>query len=340
MFYKYEIKRSNGEDCLYLYISLDYEFSNEFMNNNSLNILSKDYIKTNNIKFNGKKIYYVVNGIVVKRLDLDTNKYVLNDSYNPDNYLINLKLDDGSLCEISLREYLTSLLFSYYDDSIGDEVLKSICILFNTYSYKMMSENNYILENNDFVKYINFKEYSLNYNDYSNIINRINNIINSVSCMYLAYNNELILPFIHFCNIGKTIANSNYPYLSSVRSLWDIASTNFIKVNDFTYEVISQMLNTNINNKSKIIVKNNCVIIDNRSFSINEIKDILGLNSCFIYIIQNKDYIRFITKGVGNSLGLSIYGAINIESNGGDYLNILSYYFPKTNVYKYIKELS
>ena len=203
-----------------------------------------------------------------------------------------------------------------------------------------MSENNYILENNDFVKYINFKEYSLNYNDYSNIINRINNIINSVSCMYLAYNNELILPFIHFCNIGKTIANSNYPYLSSVRSLWDIASTNFIKVNDFTYEVISQMLNTNINNKSKIIVKNNCVIIDNRSFSINEIKDILGLNSCFIYIIQNKDYIRFITKGVGNSLGLSIYGAINIESNGGDYLNILSYYFPKTNVYKYIKELS
>ena len=66
MFYKYEIRRSNGEDCLYLYISLNYEFSNEFTNNNSLSILSKDYIKTNNIRFSGKKIYYVVNGIVVK----------------------------------------------------------------------------------------------------------------------------------------------------------------------------------------------------------------------------------------------------------------------------------
>ena len=100
------------------------------------------------------------------------------------------------------------------------------------------------------------------------------------------------------------------------------------------------MLNTNINNKSIIIVKSNSIIIDNKSFSINEIKDILSLNSCFIYIIQNKDYIRFITKGVGNSLGLSIYGAINIENNGGNYLNILNYYFPKINIYKYIKELS
>ena len=50
MFYKYEIRRSNGEDCLYLYISLNYEFSNEFTNNNSLSILSKDYIKTIYVK--------------------------------------------------------------------------------------------------------------------------------------------------------------------------------------------------------------------------------------------------------------------------------------------------
>ena len=44
MFYKYEIKNINGEDCLYLYLSYDYEFSNEFVNNNNLNILSKNFI--------------------------------------------------------------------------------------------------------------------------------------------------------------------------------------------------------------------------------------------------------------------------------------------------------
>lgn len=340
MFYKYEIKKINGEDCLYLFISMDYEFSNEFTNNSNLSILSRDYIKANNIKFNGKKIYYVINGIVVKKLDLKSNKYVLNDSYSPDNFLINLKLTDNSFCEITLRDYLVSVLFSFYSDNIGDEVLKAICVLFNTYSYKMMIENKYILENSEFVRYINFKEYKLNYNDYNNIIKRINNIINSVSCLYIAYNNEPILPFVHFSNIGKTISNKNYPYLSSVKSLWDLAASNYIRINDFTYEVISQLLNIDINSNTKIVINSNNVIINNKCFSINEIKNILNLNSCFIYIIQNKKYIRFITKGVGNSLGLSIYGSIAIENNGGNYLDILNYYFPKTTIYKYIKELS
>ena len=340
MFYKYEIRKINGEECLYLYISLDYEFSKEFNDNSKLNLLSKNYIRTSNINFKGKKIYYVINGIVVKKLDLNSNKYVLNDSYNPDCFLINLKLDDDSLCEISLRDYLTSILFSYYDESIGDEVLKAICILFNTYSYMMMRDDGYILEKNDFANYINFKEYKLNYSDYTDILKRIDNIINSVSCMYLSYDNSYILPFIHFCNIGRTITNSNYPYLSSVKSYWDMASSNYIKVNDFTYEIISNLLNTDINNKTTISINNNIVSINSKKYSINEIKNILKLNSNYIYIIQNKDYIRFITKGIGNSLGLSIYGSVTIENNGGDYINILNYYFPKAVIYKHIKELS
>lgn len=340
MFYKYEIRKNNGEDCLYLYISLDYEFSNEFTDNNNLSLLSKNYIKTNNINFKGKSVFFVVNGIVVKKLDLNSNKYVLNDSYSPDSFLINLKLDDDSLCEISLRDYLISILLSYYDENIGDEVLKSICILFNTYSYKMMKENNFILENNDFARYINYKEYKLNYNNYTSIVKRINNIINSVSCMYVAYNNNYILPFIHFCNIGKTITNSNYPYLSSVKSYWDLASSNYVRVSDFAYDVISNLLNTSINNKTVIDINDNIIFINNKKYTINEIKSVLNINSNYIYIIQNKNYIRFITKGIGNSLGLSIYGAISIENNGGNYINILNYYFPKIVIYKHIKELS
>ena len=340
MFYKYEIRKNNGEDCLYLYISLDYEFSNEFTDNNNLSLLSKNYIKTNNINFKGKSVFFVVNGIVVKKLDLNSNKYVLNDSYSPDSFLINLKLDDDSLCEISLRDYLISILLSYYDENIGDEVLKSICILFNTYSYKMMKENNFILESNDFARYINYKEYKLNYNNYTSIVKRINNIINSVSCMYVAYNNNYILPFIHFCNIGKTITNSNYPYLSSVKSYWDLASSNYVRVSDFAYDVISNLLNTSINNKTVIDINDNIIFINNKKYTINEIKSVLNINSNYIYIIQNKNYIRFITKGIGNSLGLSIYGAISIENNGGNYINILNYYFPKIVIYKHIKELS
>ena len=340
MFYKYEIKNINGEDCLYLYLSLDYEFSNEFIDNNSLKNLSKSFINTNNINFKGKNVYYVVNGIVVKKINLDNNKYKISDVYSPDNFLINLKLNDNSLCEINLRDYLTSILFYYYDSCIGNEVLKAICILFNTYSYKMMKNYNYVSSHNDFIEYINYKEYSLKYNNYIDIVDKFNSIINSVSCMYISYNNQLILPFIHLCNIGKTISNKNYPYLSSVRSLWDLASPNYTNIYDFNYDVISNLLNCTIGNNTMIKVNESEIIFGKNSFTVPEIKKLLNLNSCFINIIQNKNYIRFITQGIGNCLGLSIYGAISIEENGGNYINILNYYFPKTRIYRYIKELS
>ena len=189
MFYKYEIRNNNGEECLYLYLSLNYEFSKEFTDNNNLKDISDKFIKINNINFKGKKIYYVVNGVVVKKLDNSKNIYTTSDEYSPDNYCINLKLDDGSMCEISLREYLVSALFYYYDDNIGNEVFKAICILFNTYCFKCMNEVGYITSNNNFMSFVNIEEYEIKYNDFDKKSKRINEIINSVSCIYLSYNN-------------------------------------------------------------------------------------------------------------------------------------------------------
>ena len=340
MFYKYDIKNVNGEDCLYLYLSLKYEFSDEFINNYNLNELSKNYISINKIPFKGKKVYYVVNGIVVKSIDLKDNRYIICNNYAPDYFLINLKFDDGSLCEITLRDYLLGILFNYYNNSIGDEVLKSICVLYNTYSYKMMKDNKFILANNSFNRYINYNEYDLSYKDYDFIIKRLNNIINSVSCIYISYNNSYILPFIHFCNIGKTLTNNKYPYLSSVNSIWDLSSSKYINISDFSYKNISNILKINIDCNTIIKVNNSNIIFGDKTCSITELKSLLNLSSNHINIIINKKYIRFITIGVGNSLGLSIYGAISIESNGGSYNDILSYYFPKTKLFKHIKELS
>lgn len=340
MFYKYDIKNINGEECLYLFLSLKYEFSDEFINNYNLGEISKNYISINKIPFKGKKIYYVVNGIVVKSMNLNDSKYIICNNYAPDYFLINIKYDDGSICEITLREYLLGILFNYYNDNIGDEVLKSICVLFNTYSYKMMKENKYILANNSFNTYINYKEYDLSYKDYNSIIRRLNNIINSVSCIYLSYNKSYILPFIHFCNTGKTLANNKYPYLSSVNSLWDLSSSKYININDYSYKTISHILKTKIDKSTVIKVNNSNILFGEKSFSVTELKSLLNLSSNYINIIVNKDYIRFITIGVGNSLGLSIYGSISIENNGGSYNEILNYYFPKTKLFKHIKELS
>ena len=245
------------------------------------------------------------------------------------------------MCEITLRDYLLSSLFYFYTSEIENEVLKSISILYNTYAYKQMKEEGFISSNNSFTKYEYHSNYKSKYNNYNDLINKFNNVIDSVSCIYLSYNNNYVLPFMHYSNSGKTLANSKYPYLSSVKSLWDICSPTYINIRDYYFDELIKKLNTNINSSNISVIDNGQYIkMGNNKYSILEIKNILNLNSNDITLIINNNYIRFVTKGIGNSLGMSLYGACSIEKNGGKYFNILNYYFPKVKICRYIKELS
>ena len=296
----------------------------------------------NHIPFHGDMVYFVVDGIVVKKINRQDRSFLNDFNYSPEQFMIHLRLEDHSLCEITLKEYLQGVLLSFYSQDIGDEVLKSICILYNTYAYKCMKSDKEIQANNSFSIYKNISEYKEVYKNYDAIITRLNGIIEFCQCIFLSYQNEYILPFIHFVNSGKTISYIKYPYLSSVKSLWDLTSPNYISYVDYRFSELKKLLSISVSSKSSVILENNgsTLKIGNRSFSIYELKSILHLKSNDISIIVNKDSIRFITKGIGNSLGLSIYGASSIEMNGGKYQHILSYYFPKCKIYRYIKELS
>ena len=340
MFYQYEIKNN----CLYLFITMKYEFSKElsFNDEKDLSRRCKNFIQSNNINFNGNKVYLVVDGILVKSLDISSVNSFINTSnkYSSDNFLVNIKLEDGSIFEITLREYLIDILMSFYTYMLEKDVLKCICILYNTYAYKCMRDNKYIEVNNSFINYHPSNYYKDIYDNYNDIISNYNSIIDEIDCMYLSYNNDYILPFIHYSNNGKTISNNRYPYLSSIKSLWDMTSPYYIEVNDYKYEDINKLLDISINGNSKIFINREHIILDKNIYTLEEFKNILNLKSCDIYIIIYNSHISIITKGYGNSLGLSLFGANEIAKNGSKYYNILKYYFPKTKLFKYIKELS
>ena len=341
MFNKYEVRNVNGEDILYLFLTYQYEFSNDFSasTDEDLKVLSNQFISMNHIPFHGKKVYFVVDGYVVRKVDIPTNR---NYFYGPDDYYINLQLDDQSYTEMSLREYLTSILFSYYAQDLGDEVLKCICVLFNTYAYKRMRDDGFILSGNSFGHYIPSSDYENKYQNYSAILKRIHSIIDDVSCIFLSYQQDYILPFIHVSNNGKTLSYIKYPYLSSVKSLWDIAAPTYLNIKDYDYPTLSKIFKVKLESNSmiQILDHGHSIKMRYKVFSIREIKDLLQLTSSDISIIVNRNGIRFITRGVGNALGLSIYGASCIEENGGKMQDILHYYFPKCTLYKNIKELS
>lgn len=348
MFYNYDIANVNGEDILYLYLSMKYEFSKEliYQDEKDLGRRCKNFIQSNNIPYKGKKVYLVVDGVVVKSIcidDIKENPQLLSH-LSSDSFMITIRLKDGSICEISLREYLLSILFSFYDYSLSLEVLKAVCVLFNGYSYKMMRDFHEIEEENDFFNYESLFYYKDKYDNYQEIKNYLNSIIDAVDGVYLQYNNDYILPFIHYSNGGKTLSNDKYPYLSSVKSLWDILSPYYIQSIDYSFDDLNRLLRVNINHQSRIEIRGDSIhkkiILGGSIFTCLELRKLLHLNSNDFYLIIYHDYLKFIMIGKGNSFGLSLFGAGEIASNGGKYYQILSYYFPKTAIYRNIKELS
>ena len=341
MFYKYEIK--NNE--LYLFLTMNYEFSNEFGYNSdsNLNRITLDFINTNNIEFNGNVINYVVDNIIVKKVNLlkNNNSNMNSSQYDCDNFMVNVKLDDNSLCEISLHDYLLSILFEKYNVNYNKEVLKCICILYNTYAYRCMSIDKFILSNTYFSFYKPLKYYKDSYPNYNELVKYFDSVIRSVDCMFMSYNNQFILPFIHYSNSGKTMTNTKYPYLSSVSSLWDILSPTYLQTKEYTFEEFNNLLKISSDNNSSFSFINQDNTrkfkINNSIFSLEEIRSLLNLKSTDFDFIIYKDKIKVITKGMGNNLGLSLYGANDIANNGSKYNNILKYYFPKVKLLKYIK---
>lgn len=356
MFYKYEIKNNGIEDILYLYLTMSYEFSKELssdLKDNELTRRTKNFIKNNGINYAGNKVYLVIDGIVVKSLDVSKNENeieVLKENlfYSNDHYLVNIKLDNGSMIETSLREYLLGVLATNINHSIELEAIKALVILYRTYAYKEMHEKNVISANNNFALFRDISYYKISFAEqYEDIINKFNIAINDTDCLFVTYEHHYILPFIHYCNYGMSLGNEKYPYLSNVSSLWDLACPNYINVVDYTYDNLSMILNTQvtINSNIEIVqIDENGLLeklrINNSIFIGEDFVRLLKLNSRSINIILNNNNVRFITRGMGNFLGLSIFGANELAKNGCDFANIIKYYYPKTKINKYVKELS
>lgn len=88
MFYNHKVLTVNNEEILYLYVNSIYEFSSELEKKHkekSIVNKIKDYINIMDIKFDGKKVMLVVNGLIIGSLVLITNDFSNLDKDN--NYI-------------------------------------------------------------------------------------------------------------------------------------------------------------------------------------------------------------------------------------------------------------
>ena len=351
MIYRYEIKNNGTEDIIYLYVTMTYEFSKELEDNKTTKVKStcKNFIKNNSINFEGNKIYLVIDGIIVKTISIEDDEKnsketkETEEDFSNNNFHVNLHFPNNKTMEVTLRDYLLGVIATNTIENLELTTIKALCVLYRTYAYKEMQEKNYIETINNFLVYKPLSYYKILWKEkYTDYYNKFIKAIEDTDKEFITYNNKYINPYIHISNNGYTDTKENIDYLEKRPSLWDYASPYYLEIKDFSNQEIENIFNieaTDLKSIKILEVSNSNYIrkikIGNKEYSGNEIKEKLGLKSTDITIIINPTYIRFITKGWGNNLGISQFGANEIAKVGCSYTSILKYYFPKVSIKKY-----
>jgi len=344
MFYRYEIKNVDGEDILYLYLTMAYEFSKELgveASDADIKRRTKNFVQNNHIDFQGRKAFLVIDGIIVKTVDLKEEIDPIEiihekHSYSDSQYLVTLELDNHIIVEITLKEYLLGVLATNADIDLELETLKALAVLYRTYALKEMSTVKKIMAINRFQIYKPLSYYKLAWvGDYNSSYRKLLNALEETDREFATFDGKYITPFIHICSNGYTSSDSQFPYLEKRPSLWDYASPLFLKVIDYEYpqlENILQMKQEEIKNMEILSLTDNNRIknikVGSHIMSGEDFKKLLSLPSDDVTIIINEDNIRFITRGYGISLGLSEFGANEMAKNHCSYTDIIRYYYP------------
>ena len=322
MLESYKIVRNNHEEVLYLYLNVNYEFGSD-LEDEDLEKKARSYLVSHNIKFNGNKIVFVVNGISTKVITIDNAKIYLND------YLITINSKD----KMSIKEILLSLLFSNINISLREETLKALTILYrDEIIYNLDKKDNLDLRKLS-LSYHNYNYYKVTYPEiYKSKFTIFNKVIDDTNGEYLINNNKPIRCFTHLVSNGYTEEDKSIPYTVKKESLWDLVYPNYLQRKSYSIEEFKERLNlknekfnikiTSISNSNRIKELD----LGERKIDARSLAVYLDLPSTDITIIIKKDYLTFITRGIGSGLGLSIIGSDNLEL-GYNYKQILNYYF-------------
>lgn len=273
-------------------------------------------------------------------------------SINDKKYLGNIKIFPSKEIRIinylPLETYLVSVIPAEVPLSFDIEAIKAQAIVARTYAYRFIRRNStrYDFDVDDTTRYQVYAGYSFFMNPF--IIKKLNTAVNDTKNKIVIYNDEPILAYFHSNSGGKILSgkeyfgvNSDFPYLVSKD---DPFSLNYpgssweyqMSINDFvkSLNIINDFSNVQfIYNNDGFIDK---ISILNDEYYPKDIRKNIGYNLVrserFNIELLNDDKIKFNGIGFGHGVGMSQWGAQGMAEKGFDYVQIISFYYPNTEI--------
>lgn len=274
--------------------------------------------------------------------------------------------EDGGYALMDVEDYAASTLKGMMSDEWTDEMLRVMAVVIRTGIYHQMDADAgegsaYGTGSAGSRRLINESELSeIRYSDaelmklwgdeFDDISQRADRAVDATEGEVVLYDGEVIIPACHMVSIGQTVSAEelcgyDIPYLRQVSSdadrLADEFTTTFIYSEDRLRKSFSTGQADADGEAADSEVSVTAATVSGFAQTVNVFgTDVpaedfcrqLNLVTTNIHIDRLDEGYRIITVGVGNSLGLSIYGASVLAENGESYDEILEYYYQGTTV--------
>lgn len=256
--------------------------------------------------------------------------------------------DKSDAFVMDLEDYVIGVVAGEMPASFSMEALKAQAVASRTFAlYKMDTISDYVLSTsiNDQV-YITIEEMKENWkDDFSYYYERVKEAVESTEGEVLMYQDSLASTYYFAISNGYTddaltVFNEDKEYLVSVASPWDknyqsYSSTYTLSKEEFCNKLGISCLSISISNV--IRADNNYVreiTINGVTFTGIDVFQKLNLKSTDFTITVNPDSVSILTYGFGHGVGMSQYGALGMANAGYTYQDILTYYYPNTEIQK------
>lgn len=261
--------------------------------------------------------------------------------------IINLKLNNGSVIQISLEDYIIGVVGAEMPASFQTEALKAQAVAARTYALSRTTNGETLTATTSHQVYKTNEQLKATWGaSFSTYYNKIKSAVEATKGEYISYNGKYIDAVYFSTSNGKTedavnVWGESKPYLKSVDSPWDTKVSSFSSSKTISMSTISSKLGVNLTSASQIVI--NSTTIGNRVKSITvcgkeftgvQIRTLLGLRSADFTVTQNGNNIVFSTKGFGHGVGMSQYGANEMAKTGKTYRQILTHYYTGVQITK------
>lgn len=266
-----------------------------------------------------------------------------------DSYKIPVLLDNGSLIQMDLEDYIVGVVLAEMPTEFEKEALKAQAVVARTYALKrnlhsQKHTDQAVCTDPSCCQAYCEKEKFLASGGTNTDIQKVEDAVYQTKNEVLTYDSELIDATYFSASGGKTedakaVWGSDVPYLQSVDSPGEEDASYHVNTVYFTFQEFADCLQIDSKSLTDSWIGNvtytngggvEKITICNQIYSGTQIRKLLGLRSTAFVMTAVGNTVTVTTKGFGHRVGMSQYGADAMAVSGKDYTEILSHYYQGT----------